>query len=62
MSCDVQKVVKNMRRNDFIILHGSRHMLPIDKGDVIIARVAVFAVKAAIFIMILFCAILAVIF
>lgn len=51
-----------MRSNDFIILHGSRPMRPIDKGDVVLARIAIFAVKAALFIMILFCAILAVIF
>ena len=41
-----------MKPEEFIILFGSRNPRPIDKGDVIIARIALFAVKFTLFLVI----------
>ncbi len=38
-----------MKPEEFIILFGSRNPRPIDKGDVFIARIALFAVKFTLF-------------
>lgn len=38
-----------MKPEEFIILFGSRNPRPIDKGNVIIARIAFFAVKFTLF-------------
>lgn len=43
-----------MKPEDFIILFGSRNPRPIDKGDVFMARIALFGIKFTLFIILVF--------
>ena len=54
---------KTMDKNDdFVIFYGQRNYRPIDKGDVMIARAALFAVKFTIGLIIAFAIFLCAIF
>ncbi len=51
-----------MSRHHFALLYGSRNPKPIDKGDVILARIALFAVQFTIGIIFAFALLLLVLF